>query len=167
MKIIEKRLKDLHPYEKNPRNNDGAVKYVAASIREFGFKVPIVIDSYGEIIAGHTRYKAAHELGLETVPCVVADDLNPQQIKAFRLADNKTAEMAEWDFEALNLELEGVESLDMSEFGFFDVEERQRIDISDNIELGDYKLIVEGSEEALEELYNRLSNEGYKCQIST
>ena len=101
MQIIEKHLDEIHPYENNPRKNDSAVKYVAASIREFGFKVPIVIDAGGEIVAGHTRYKAAHELGLETVPCVVADNLTPQQIKAFRLADNKTAEMAGWDFEAL------------------------------------------------------------------
>lgn len=118
MQIIEKRLDEIHPYENNPRKNEAAVKYVAASIREFGFKVPIVIDAGGEIVAGHTRYKAAQELGLETVPCVVADDLTPQQIKAFRLADNKTAEMAGWDFEALEFELEGVGDLDMGLFGF-------------------------------------------------
>lgn len=118
MQIIEKRLDEIRPYENNPRKNEAAVKYVASSIREFGFKVPIVIDSGGEIVAGHTRYKAAQELGLETVPCVVADDLTPQQIKAFRLADNKTAEMAGWDFEALDFELEGVGDLDMGLFGF-------------------------------------------------
>lgn len=120
MQIIEKRLDEIHPYENNPRKNDSAVKYVAASIREFGFKVPIVIEAGGEIVAGHTRYKAAQELGLKTVPCVVADDLTPQQIKAFRLADNKTAEMAGWDFEALDFELEGVGDLDMGLFGFED-----------------------------------------------
>lgn len=167
MQIIEKRLDEIHPYENNPRKNDAAVKYVAASIREFGFKVPIVIDAGGEIVAGHTRYKAARELGLETVPCVVADDLTPQQIKAFRLADNKTAEMAGWDFDALDLELECVGDLDMSEFGFFEEEDKKRKDISDSIEMDEYKLIVEGTEDSLEELFNRLTNEGYKCQILT
>ena len=167
MQIIEKRLDEIHPYENNPRKNEAAVKYVAASIREFGFKVPIVIDAGGEIVAGHTRYKAAHELGLETVPCVVADDLTPQQIKAFRLADNKTAEMAGWDFDALDFELECVGDLDMSEFGFFEEEDKKRKDISDSIEMDEYKLIVEGTEDSLEELFNRLTNEGYKCQIST
>lgn len=165
IKTIE--LKNLIPYDKNPRKNDKAVKYVAASIREFGFKVPIVIDRNNVIVAGHTRYKAAQELGLKNVPCIVADDLTDEQIRAFRLADNKTAEMAGWDFEVLDFELKCIETLDMSEFGFFDTEERQMRDISDNIDLGDYKLIVEGSEESLEELYNRLIDEGYKCQIST
>lgn len=167
MQIIEKRLDQIRPYENNPRKNEAAVKYVAASIREFGFKVPIVIDAGGEIVAGHTRYKAARELGLETVPCVVADDLTPQQIKAFRLADNKTAEMAGWDFEALDFELEGIDDLDMSKFGFFEEAEKQRNDISDSIDMEDYKLIVEGAEDSLQELYNRLVDEGYKCQIST
>lgn len=117
MQIIYKTLEELKPYKNNPRNNDGAVDAVAASIKEFGFKVPIVIDADGEIIAGHTRLKAAKKLGLEKVPCIIADDLTPDQIKAFRLADNKTAELAEWNLELLQLELDDIE-LDMSEFGF-------------------------------------------------
>lgn len=117
MQIIYKALEELKPYKNNPRNNDGAVDAVAASIKEFGFKVPIVIDEDGEIIAGHTRLKAAKKLGLEKVPCIIADDLTPDQIKAFRLADNKTAELAEWNLELLQLELDDIE-LDMSEFGF-------------------------------------------------
>lgn len=91
MHIVEKRLAELQPYRNNPRRNDDAVEYVANSIREFGFKVPIVIDKAGTIVCGHTRYKAAHRLELETVPCVIADDLTDKQIKAFRLADNKVA----------------------------------------------------------------------------
>lgn len=123
MQIVSKKVGDIQPYEKNPRNNDNAVKYVEASIAEFGFKVPIVIDSDGVIVAGHTRYKAALNLGYEEVPCVVADDLNKEQVKAFRLADNKVAEFAEWDFELLNEELDELFELDMSDFGFEDGEE--------------------------------------------
>lgn len=120
MKVINKLLTNLKPYEKNPRRNDEAVPAVVASIREFGFKVPIVIDSNGVIIAGHTRYKAAQELGLDNVPCIVADDLTPEKIKAFRLADNKTGELAEWDFALLSDELEELAALnfDMLDFGF-------------------------------------------------
>ena len=93
MQIVEKKITELKEYENNPRNNDEAVEAVAESIRQFGFKVPIVIDSNGVIIAGHTRRKAAVKLGLDTVPCIIADDLTPEQIQVFRLADNKTAEL--------------------------------------------------------------------------
>lgn len=118
MNIIEKKLKELKEYENNPRHNEGAVDAVAASIKEFGFKVPIVIDADGVIIAGHTRKKAAEKLGLKTVPCIVADDLSPEQIKAFRLADNKTGELAGWDFEKLEEELADLAAMDMTQFGF-------------------------------------------------
>ena len=118
MKIIEKKLTDIKPYENNPRNNDNAVEYVAASINEFGFKVPIVIDKNCVIVAGHTRYKAAEKLGLEKVPCIIADDLTPEQVKAYRIADNKVSELAEWDGEKLDIELHELEMFDMSEFGF-------------------------------------------------
>lgn len=107
----------MKPYKRNPRKNENAVDAVAASIKEFGFKIPIVIDDNYEIVAGHTRLKAATKLGLETVPCIIADDLTPEQIKAFRLADNKTAELAEWDLDLLDLELDEI-PLDMSLFGF-------------------------------------------------
>ena len=119
MDIMEMNIEDLKPYENNPRFNDNAVDKVAESIKQFGFKVPIVIDANNEIIAGHTRLKAAKELGLEKVPCIIADDLTPEQVKAFRLADNKVAEFADWDFNLLNLELEELElDFDMAEFGF-------------------------------------------------
>lgn len=117
MQIIYIKPAELKPYRDNPRKNDRAADAVAASIQEFGFKVPIVIDKDYEIIAGHTRLKAAIKLGLTEVPCIIADDLTPEQIKAFRLADNKTAELAEWDFDLLEIELSGIE-LDMSAFGF-------------------------------------------------
>lgn len=118
MEIIMKRVKELTPYEKNPRRNDEAVKFVKASIEQFGFKVPIVIDAQGVIVAGHTRLKAAKELGMKEVPCIVADDLTPEQVKAFRLADNKTAEIAEWDVELLSLELFNLKDFSMERFGF-------------------------------------------------
>ena len=119
MEIISKKLGEIRPYEKNPRKNDAAVEYVANSIRSFGFRVPIVIDKDGIIVCGHTRWKAAKKLGMKEVPCIMADDLSPDQIKAFRLADNRVAEMAEWDFDFLNEELAGIE-MDMTDFGFLD-----------------------------------------------
>ena len=124
MDVIMKKVQDIRPYENNPRKNDDAVKYVAESIRQFGFKVPIIIDKEGVIVAGHTRYKASLKLGLEEVPCIIADDLTPEQVKAFRLADNKTAEKADWDFDKLESELENIFNFDMSDFGFeFDIED--------------------------------------------
>ena len=118
MNIKEYPIKDLIPYENNPRNNKEAVEYVANSIKEFGFKVPIVIDKDMVIVAGHTRLLAAEKLGLESVPCIVADDLTPDQVKAFRLADNKTGEFASWDFEKLEFELDELSDFDMEQFGF-------------------------------------------------
>lgn len=118
MQIIIKGIGEIQPYENNPRNNDNAVDAVAASIREFGWQQPIVVDKDGVIIAGHTRYKAAKKLGLAEVPVVVADKLTEEQIKAYRLADNKSGELAEWDFAALEEELEAISEIDMSAFGF-------------------------------------------------
>ena len=105
MEIREVEIGLLKPYENNPRNNEAAVDKVAASISEFGFKVPIIIDRENVIVAGHTRYLAAQKLELQKVPCIVADDLTPNQIKAFRLADNKVSEFSGWDFQKLNEEL--------------------------------------------------------------
>lgn len=122
MQIIEKSTKELIPYANNPRNNDDAVAAVAKSIENFGFKVPIIIDRANTIIAGHTRLKAARVLNLDKVPCIIADDLTEEQIKAFRLADNKVGELAEWDFEALEQELAELDDMDldfdMEDFGF-------------------------------------------------
>ena len=111
---------DLIPYENNPRDNDGAVDYVAKSIEEFGFKVPIVVDKNYIVVAGHTRLKASKKLGLEKVPVIIADDLSDEKIKAFRVADNKVAEIAVWKEEELHQELTELEEMlfDMTEFGF-------------------------------------------------
>ena len=133
MVVVEKKTSDLIPYENNPRHNDGAVEAVANSIKEFGFKVPIVIDSKNVIVAGHTRLKAAEKLGLKTVPCIIADDLTPEQVNAFRLADNKTGELAEWDYVLLEEELKNLQGIfEMQDFGFDDSEE---VDIDDFFEL--------------------------------
>ena len=114
-------MADIKPYENNPRNNEAAVPYVKNSIREFGFKVPILIDENNVIVCGHTRYEAAQELGYDEVPCVYADNMSEEQIKAFRLVDNKTHEDSKWDFSKLNEELEGIFDIDMEDFGFTDI----------------------------------------------
>lgn len=124
------KISEIIPYDNNPRLNDDAVPYVANSIREFGFKVPIIIDENNVIVAGHTRLKAAEMLGLENVPCIRADDLTEEQIKAFRLADNKVGEIATWDLSKLNIELEGI-NLPMSDFGFEDINESD-VDIDED-----------------------------------
>lgn len=134
MKITDKRLDEIKPYENNPRLNKESVKFVKNSIRKFGFKVPIVIDKDNVIVAEHTRYLASKELNLETVPCVVADDLTEKQIKAFRLADNKTAEKSEWNFDLLDVELDDLKfDFDMSEFGF-EFEEEPETETEDIVE---------------------------------
>jgi site-specific DNA-methyltransferase (adenine-specific) len=118
MNIQMLKLSGIKPYENNPRKNNEAVKYVAQSIKEFGFKVPIIIDKNNVIIAGHTRYKAAKRLKMKEVPTIIADDLTDEQVKAFRLADNKVAEKAEWDFDLLPLEINNIVNIDMGAFGF-------------------------------------------------
>lgn len=133
--IIYKKTDELIPYINNPRQNDGAVDAVASSIKNFGFKVPIVIDSKNEIVNGHTRLKAAKKLGLESVPVIVADDLSPEQIKAFRLADNKVGEIAEWDEELLAIESGELESMELDfsleEFGF-DLTDEEDTDVTED-----------------------------------
>ena len=129
MEIIYKSTKEIKPYENNPRNNNEAVEKVAVSITDYGFRVPIIIDSNNVIVAGHTRYKAALKIGCESVPCIVIDDLTPEQIRAYRLIDNKTAEYSSWDFEMLEKELKSLD-IDISEFEFPDLGET--LDISDD-----------------------------------
>lgn len=160
MQIIEVAIDRLKDYENNPRNNEKAVGAVAESIKEFGFKVPIVIDSNYTIVAGHTRKKASELLGLEKVPCIMANDLTPEKIKAYRLADNKTAELAEWDFEKLEKEMAELTAFDfdMSAFGFdeslFDIETQAEEDNFD-------------TEQALEEIEEPTTQRGDIWQLGT
>jgi ParB-like chromosome segregation protein Spo0J len=117
MQIELRDITAVQPYDRNPRINDGAVDAVAASLREFGFRQPIVVDQFGTIIAGHVRHKAAIKMGMKKVPVYVATDLTPEQVRAYRLADNKTHELSDWDFSLLEKELEGLD-FDMTQFGF-------------------------------------------------
>ena len=116
IKIIEKDINELVPYENNARINDKAVDIVANSIKEFGFRNPCIIDKNNVLVAGHTRVLACKKLGITKVPCIVADDLTEEQIKAFRIADNSSAQVAEWDMDKLMAELETID-YDMSKFG--------------------------------------------------
>src|SRR5574344_443284 len=158
MEIIIKKISEIKPYEKNPRKNDAAVEFVMNSIKEFGFKVPIVIDKDGVIVAGHTRYKASKKLKLTEVPCIIADDLTPEQIKAYRLADNRVAEKSEWDIDLLSGELDDILNIDMAQFDFdlsenidesevveddFDVElpEEPKAKLGDIYQLGNHRLM--------------------------
>lgn len=118
MEVQSMSITDIKPYPKNPRDNDAGVDAVANSIKEFGWQQPIVVDKDKVIIAGHTRYKAAKKLGMDKVPVVVADGLSPEQVKAYRLADNKTGELTDWDMGLLDDDLGDITDIDMSDFGF-------------------------------------------------
>lgn len=119
MEIIIKKLEEIKPYVGNPRVNSEAVSKVAESIKLFGMKQPIVIDSAGVIIAGHTRYEALKSLKSKTAPCIVAKDLTKDQAKAYRLVDNKAGELATWNTHLLAIEIEDIE-IDLTFFGFDD-----------------------------------------------
>ena len=153
MNVIELELDKIKPYEKNPRKNDRAVDGVAESIKQFGFQQPIVVDKKNVIVVGHTRYKAAQKLGLKTVPCVRADDLTKEQVKAYRIADNKLNELATWDFELLGEELTSFEfNFEPFEFdlpAFKGVIETKSADNDDNRVRPDFTLNNEGRDEAL------------------
>ena len=144
MKTVEMDIDKILPYGNNPRNNENAVELVANSIREFGFRQPIVVDKDNVIIVGHTRWQAAQELGMKTVPVLIADDLTEDQVKAYRLADNKTAEASSWDFGALEAEL-GEIDIDMTEFGFSETD-IDMADINDLFEDAPEKERSEGTE---------------------
>ena len=154
MEVKNISLSELKEYENNPRViNEEAIDKVATSIKEFGFKVPIIVDEDNVIVAGHTRKLAAQSIGMDEVPVVIADDLTEDQIKAFRLADNKVTEFSEWDFELLYSEMETLD-MDMELFGFD--EELPDIDIDDVF-----------SEEPETQKVNKLKWNGGEIEIST
>jgi len=161
VEIIKKKLAELKPYEKNPRKNDHAVDRIATAIKEFGFNVPVLIEGCGKIIDGHLRYKAALQLELEVVPCVIIDNLSPAQIKAFRLSINKMAELAVWDEELLSIELQELELLDFNlDLIGFDSKElddlfsaENRVDVDGDVQTIDIRHIdIEDIEPTVEEL---------------
>lgn len=170
MNVQEIAVSELIPYENNPRNNLLAVDAVAESIRNFGFKVPIVIDSENVIVCGHTRLMAAKKLGLDKVPCIVADDLTDEQIKAFRLADNKTAELAEWETDKLQKELSEINEIDMLDFGFEppaaakndEAEEATTTEFEYKQQFG--VIVICKDKEEQSETYEALTAEGYDCK---
>ena len=118
MQTVMLKITDIKPYWRNPRRNDEAIGAVMQSIKQFGFNQPIILDSDNVIIAGHTRYKALQQLGVETVPCVIKADLSAQDAKAYRIADNKTSELASWDITKLIPELREIEAIDDMEIYF-------------------------------------------------
>ena len=135
MNIIYKKIGEIKPYDKNPRKNDKAVEAVKNSIQEFGWQQPIVVDKNNVVVIGHTRLKAAKELKMFEVPCVIADNLTDEQIRALRLADNKVGELAEWDEALLFGELDDIFDIDMSDFGFdldFDEDEDEALEDKTN-----------------------------------
>lgn len=160
----------IKPYENNPRHNEEAIPYVMNSIKEFGFKVPIILDKNNVIIARHTRVESAKRLGYNKVPCLYANDLTEEQVKAFRLADNKVSEKASWNFELLEEELENL-GLNMNKFGFDDLkdasQEIERKDLSDDL-MEKYEVIIIKciNEMTMKETYEKLTKEGYECQLS-
>lgn len=161
MEIVNKNIEEIKMYENNPRNNDGAVEYVANSIKEFGFKVPIVLDKNNIIVAGHTRYKAAKLLNITEIPCIIADDLSDEQVKAFRLIDNKAAELASWDIDLLNLELENIKDIDMELFDF------QISNILDNVVDDEYEVELPEDPKTKNGNIYKLGNHYLMCGDST
>lgn len=132
MNIILKKLEDLVPYENNPRNNDEAVDVLANIIDKFGFRQPIVIDKDNVIVCGHTRYKALKKLGRTQVECELIEDLTPEEVRAYRLADNKVAEIATWNDEKLELEMSKLETFDMELFGFESLEDNEPQEVTED-----------------------------------
>src|SRR5699024_1516381 len=173
MEIRNISLSELKEYDNNQRLiNDEAVDRVAASIKEFGFKVPIIVDENNVIVAGHTRKLAAQSIGMDEIPVIIADDLTEEQIKAFRLADNKVAEFSEWNFDLLSAELDELD-MDMDDFGFDEIEEKDNVEEGEedtsSVDLDENVVIVveADTESKLEEIFTELVEEGYQCRLLT
>lgn len=167
--IVYKKISELKNNPNNPRKNDVAVDSVAKSIEKYGFRNPLIIDENNIVWCGNTRLKASKKLGIEEVPCIVVSDLTEQQMTELALLDNKTNEIAEWDFDLLSKELA---DLDLGEFELdWDIEEKiseiDRKDLSEQIK-EEFEIIIYCENEIeLEETYNKLMEQNYKCRIST
>ena len=180
LKIEYVDINNIKPYKKNPRKNEEAIPYVMESIKQFGFKNPVILDKDNVIVAGHTRIESAKRLGITEIPCIYADDLTDEQIRAFRLADNKVGEIAEWDIDLLDTELDDILNIDMSDFGFdldFEDEEEKEIiedevpevpeepkaKLGDIYQLGNHRLMC-GSALVKEDVEKLLDNN--KCELT-
>lgn len=139
LNIVYKKISEINEYQNNPRINDKAIEPVMESIKNFGFLVPIVLDKNDVIIAGHTRKKVAEKLHMETIPCIYAEYLTEEQVRAFRLADNKTAEFSQWDIEKLEKELSDIMDIDMESLFHFADFDTENIDVSDDDFLQQYE----------------------------
>lgn len=168
MKIEKIKIEKIIPYENNPRHNEFAVREVANSIKEFGFKVPLVIDGDNVVVAGHTRLLAAKKLGMKVLPCIRANDLSKEQIKAFRLVDNKVGELSEWEFNKLEAELDQIgldgNSFSMADFGFIASEMKEEVLREEEVQADgkkELKLVVTEDElEFLDDLQEQLETVG-------
>lgn len=168
MQLARKKLSEIKPYERNPRKNDQAVDAVAESIRQCGYVAPIIVDEDGIILAGHTRYKALKKLGMEDAEVVVREGLSEETKRKYRLLDNKTSELAEWDFDLLAEELKGLDFGALELDWGMDTEEseskeRQEAPFHETISV----VIDCQTDEEAEEIFSRLNEEGYHCRIST
>ena len=169
--IVYKKVSELKLNPNNPRKNDDAVDVIAKSIEKYGFKNPLIIDENNVVWCGNTRLKASKKLKLKEVPCIVASDLTEEQIRELALIDNKSSEIADWDYDLLKEELF---ELDMSDFNLdWNIEEKEELneierkDLSETIK-EQFELIIDcDNEEGLEQLYNELTERGYKCKILT
>lgn len=168
MQIVFMSVNDITPYEKNPRYNKNAISEVAKSIKEFGFNVPIVVDKDNVIITGHTRLEASKELGLKVVPVIVAKDLTPEQVKAYRIADNKTADFSIWDNKLLLEELSDLGDI-YTGFTFSEIEDLSLLDESDNSiieknQFGNiYEIVFKSEDESkidkIQKIWEEMNNE--------
>lgn len=161
-------LNDIKPYEKNARKNDQAVDAVMKSIEQCEYIAPIILDENNVILAGHTRYKALKKLGYKEAECVIKEGLTEEQKKKYRLLDNKTNELADWDMDLLSEELEGLDFGDLDlDWGFDEdgeqITERKNVDINESISI----IIDCSNEEEAEQIFESLTMEGYECRIST
>ena len=168
MELKKIKIEDIKPYERNPRFNDDAVDAVKKSIEQCEYVSPIVLDENNVILAGHTRYKALKKLGYKEAECVIKQGLTEEQKKKYRLLDNKTNELADWDMDLLAEELEGLDFGDLDlDWGFDEdgeqITERKNVDINESISI----IIDCSNEEEAERIFESLTMEGYECRIST
>lgn len=171
MEIIYKSLKDIKPYKNNAKKHSAKqIEMLANSIKQFGFKSVVLIDRNNTVVAGHGRCLAAKKAGLKEIPCVYVDDLSEDEIKAFRLADNKTAE-SEWDYDLLDAEINDLleSEIDMFDFGFDELFESESKTKKIEFEIKEkYEIIIRcNSEKDMEKCYNDLTSRGYDCKINS